>query len=181
MIQTAIKSQSETTELVDKIHSAIRQPFDCADRPIMLTIGNQRQFRSLMAVLGKPEVAADQRYRDNAGRLAHRSDMLSILVPLIAGFHSDDLIARLTDAGIAASPILNVAQSLAEPHLIARGATVTIDDPVVGPITVLSNPIRLSDTPAAYNRPPPRLDAHRDEILRDVLADSSRSYGSSRS
>jgi diguanylate cyclase (GGDEF)-like protein len=29
VIQTAIKSQSETTELVDKIHSAIRRPFEC--------------------------------------------------------------------------------------------------------------------------------------------------------
>ena len=57
------------------------QPFDAADRPIVIAVGNDRQFARLAQICGHPEWTADERFATNAARVANRAE----IVGLIAG------------------------------------------------------------------------------------------------
>jgi formyl-CoA transferase len=52
---------------------------------------------------------------------------------------------------------------------VARGTRVEVPHPRAGSVSMLANPARLSATPPSYDRPPPRLGEHTDEVLSEVL------------
>ena len=66
-------------------------------------------------------------------------------------------------------PVQGPADHRADAHLAARGALVTLDDPVVGPVRHVANPLRLARTPLVPSRPAPRLGAHTGEVLTTLL------------
>lgn len=54
--------------------------------------------------------------------------------------------------------------------MLARGLKVRMDHPLAGNMNLVANPIRLSRTPVSYRLPPPLLDQHGAQVLRDWLA-----------
>ncbi len=147
-------------------------PYDVyptADRPFVLAVGNDRQFRSLCAGLGVPFLVGDPRFATNADRVAH----IDILTKLI----SDQLRARpatqwfdiLSPLGVPCGPVndLQGAFGLAEQLGLAPSVSVGEGDDAV---TLVANPISLSDTPASYRRRPPRLGEHTEQLHRWLSA-----------
>ena len=127
-----------------------------ADRSIVLAVGNDRQFRSLVTVLGIPEVADDVRFATNPARVAHRAEVREVLEAALASGGADAWYAELTAAGVPCGPIngLDDAFALAtslelEPVVAVPGSTVP----------QVANPLRLSAAPPTYRLVPPRLDA----------------------
>ena len=57
------------------------QPFKAADQPIIIAVGNDRQFAKLAEILGHPEWATDPAYATNAARVAPRPGLR------LSGFH----------------------------------------------------------------------------------------------
>lgn len=55
---------------------------------------------------------------------------------------------------------------LADEHLVARGAFVTVDQPQVGPFTAPTTPLTFSATPLATVRAAPTLGEHNESLLR---------------
>jgi crotonobetainyl-CoA:carnitine CoA-transferase CaiB-like acyl-CoA transferase len=55
----------------------------------------------------------------------------------------------------------------ADPQVRARGMQQQIPDHALTaePIPTIAYPLKLSDTPASYRRPPPILGQHTDEVL----------------
>jgi crotonobetainyl-CoA:carnitine CoA-transferase CaiB-like acyl-CoA transferase len=49
----------------------------------------------------------------------------------------------------------------------ARGLTVQLDHPLAGRLPLVASPLNLSATPVQYQRPPPGLGEHADELLRE--------------
>ena len=67
------------------------QVFPVADGHVIVAVGNDGQFARFVAVLGRPELAQDERFRTNAGRVGHRAE----LVPLLTGLTLASSPARL--------------------------------------------------------------------------------------
>lgn len=67
-------------------------------------------------------------------------------------------------------PINNLEQVFDDVHVQARGARQEVEHPVGGAIPTVANPIRLSESPIEYDRPPPVLGQHTDDVLSDVLS-----------
>jgi crotonobetainyl-CoA:carnitine CoA-transferase CaiB-like acyl-CoA transferase len=63
-----------------------------------------------------------------------------------------------------------VAQVFDDPQVRHRGLRVDVEHPAAGPMPVIANPVRLSETPVTYDRPPPLLGQHTREILGTLLA-----------
>jgi len=127
---------------------------------IFIAIGNDGQFRKLCELTGQPEMAADPRFRCNADRLANRAAITAAFATVFAGQDGYALADRLLRSGVPAGPVLAVDEALAAPHTAAR-RMVTERDGYRG----LANPVKLSRTPGATRRPPPRFAEHGDEVL----------------
>ena len=141
--------------------------FDAADRPLVIAAGNDRQFHSLCTTLGAPELAADTRFTTNASRVAHREALVAELNRRLATRPAEDWFAALTEAGVPCGPINDVAGAFALAESLGLGAAVE-----VGGTRQTAHPVRFGTTPAAYQGPPPALDADGTAI-REWLKQSS--------
>ncbi|MCO5971627.1 CaiB/BaiF CoA transferase family protein [Actinoallomurus soli] len=137
--------------------------FPTADRPIVIAVGNDRQFAALCRGLDAPELADDPRFTTNADRVAHVEELAGLLARRLRRAGADDWFARLTPLGVPCGPVNDLAQAfgLAERLGLAPYAPLPGDGP---DLNLVADPIGLSATPARYRRRPPRLGEHTDEI-----------------
>ena len=70
------------------------EPLPCADRDLIVTAGNNGQFRKLVAVLGVPELADDPRFARNEDRTANRDELRPLLVQRLRDPHRDGVVRR---------------------------------------------------------------------------------------
>jgi formyl-CoA transferase len=148
------------------------QPFAAADRPIAIASANQRQFEALCRLLGRPEIAADPRFADNAARLANREALVALLQEEFSRKSADEWLRLLNEAGIAAGPINSVPEALADPQVQALDVLKTLPHPTAGEVRVVGTPFSLSASEIGPRSAPPLLGQHTDAVLRDVLGRS---------
>ena len=70
------------------------QVFPVADGRIIIATGNDGQFVKLCGILGAPEMAQNPEYKDNKGRLAHRSELVGTLSALTGRHKRDELAGK---------------------------------------------------------------------------------------
>ncbi len=145
------------------------ETFATADGRIAVGIGTDGQYRKFCTAAGRPELAEDERFRTNAGRVEHRLVLIPLLQDLFETRPSAAWLDMLAALGVPAGPINEVAAALEDPHVQARGMVQHIDHATEGAIKVLGPVAKLSRTPATVRSAPPPLGYHTDEVLRDVL------------
>jgi crotonobetainyl-CoA:carnitine CoA-transferase CaiB-like acyl-CoA transferase len=89
----------------------------------------------------------------------------------------DAALEALIEAGVAAAPVLDTAEYMEDPQVIARESIVTVQDDELGDIKMHRVLPRLSSTPGAVRRAGPRLGEHTDEVLMEILGLSSDEVG----
>jgi crotonobetainyl-CoA:carnitine CoA-transferase CaiB-like acyl-CoA transferase len=140
--------------------------FATADGDFVLAVGNDDQFRRMTAVVAAPHLANDERFKTNKDRVHHYDALRAELRRIFAAWKRDDVVRALTTAGVPCGAVRSVTEALADPQLAARGMIVPLEHQVAGPVRVLGNPLKLSDTPVEIRTPPPALGQHTDAILR---------------
>jgi crotonobetainyl-CoA:carnitine CoA-transferase CaiB-like acyl-CoA transferase len=145
------------------------QVFPVADGHVIVAVGNDGQFARFVSVLGRPELAQDERFRTNAGRVGHRAALVPLLTELTLPFTREDLLSALEGQGVPAGPINTVADVFADPQIIARGMKIDLPSQAAkgGAIPSVRSPIVMDGQPMAAGRPSPRLGEHTDEVLSD--------------
>jgi len=146
------------------------QAFACADGHLILAVGNDGQFAKFCAIAGRPEWAVDPRFAKNADRVKHRSILVPMVAAAIATRTQREWLAALDAAGVPAGPINRLDQVFADPQVAARGMRLDLPHPAAGTVPQVGNPLKLSATPVAYDRPPPLLGEHTAAVLRERLA-----------
>ena len=123
-----------------------------ADRDMIITAGNDRQFRSLCEVLGLTDVADDPRFGSNADRTRNRDELRPLLLAELARWKADDLFLALNKAGVPCGPINTIGEGveLAESLGLAPRVELGAGDRAV---TLVRNPISVRRRCAAL-RPP---------------------------
>jgi crotonobetainyl-CoA:carnitine CoA-transferase CaiB-like acyl-CoA transferase len=144
--------------------------FPASDGHIIITGGNDGQFRGMCTVLGIPEVADDARFKTNAVRVANRPALRDILFTETAKHPRAKLAADLEKAGVPVGPINDIAGAFADPQIKHRKMRVDLDEDVKGGVKIpgVRTPITMSETPLRYDRPSPRLGSD-DEIVREAV------------
>jgi crotonobetainyl-CoA:carnitine CoA-transferase CaiB-like acyl-CoA transferase len=134
-----------------------------ADRDMIITAGNDRQFGALCEVLGIPEVADDPRFASNADRTRRRDELRPLLLDALGRWKADDLFLALNKAGVPCGPINTIGEGveLAESLGLAPRVELGTDGRAV---TLVRNPIGFSDAALRYDRPPPELGEHSGEV-----------------
>lgn len=141
------------------------QSFVARDGHLIVAVGNDAQFRRFAAVLGRPELADDERFASNRDRVKHREQLVPLLQAALLERDKGEWLELLERAGVPAGPINTVAEVFDEPQLRAREMRVKVPHPDNPELELVGNPIKLSRTPVSYRRPPPRLGEHTDEVL----------------
>jgi crotonobetainyl-CoA:carnitine CoA-transferase CaiB-like acyl-CoA transferase len=141
--------------------------WETADRRhIVLAIGNDEQFARLCGILGRPDLAADERFATNPARVVHREELEAILAERIVQWDGGALLEELSAAKVPAGPIRDVREALeqadAAPLLLAGAAS--------SPTGLRSVAFEPSEhyRPEAL-RPPPELGEHTGAALRELL------------
>jgi len=141
------------------------QAFPTRDGHIILAIGNNGQFAKFCTAAGRPELAQDPRFADNAARVAHRADMVAILTDLMPTRTTREWLDALEPLGVPCGPINDLKAVFEDPQVQARGLRQDLPHPVLGSVPTVANPIRYSATPLAHDRAPPMLGADTDDVL----------------
>jgi crotonobetainyl-CoA:carnitine CoA-transferase CaiB-like acyl-CoA transferase len=145
------------------------QAFGVADGQLVLVIGNDRQFRILVRIMGLGELADDDRFATNERRVTNRSALLSILCPVFLSRSREDWLNSLHAAGLPAGAIRNVQEVLESPEVIARGMVAHIEHPRAGKIRVIGSPLKMMGTPLRAPFAPPLLGQHTADVLSHEL------------
>lgn len=149
------------------------QTFPTRDGYLVLTVGNDDQFRRLGEIMGRPDLAADDRFTTNAGRVAHRDALVPELAAVFRTRTTDDWLRDLEAAGVPCGPVNSIDRVFDDPQIQARGMQTYTDHPELGTIPGVANPIRYSATPLGDHAPAPGLGEHSDTVLRDLLGHST--------
>jgi crotonobetainyl-CoA:carnitine CoA-transferase CaiB-like acyl-CoA transferase len=139
------------------------EPLPCSDGDLIITAGNNGQFRKLVEVLGVPELADDPRFARNEDRTANRGELRPLLVDRLRTRTKGDWFRDIIAAGVPCGPINTVDGGVAFAREVGLDPVVEIGDDAMPSVR---NPITFSETPADYVLPPPGLDEHGDEIRR---------------
>jgi crotonobetainyl-CoA:carnitine CoA-transferase CaiB-like acyl-CoA transferase len=145
------------------------QAFDAADQPIIVAVGNERQFARLAEICGHREWAEDERFGSNSARVAHREELVRLVGDAIAQRPAGEWLEQLEAAGIPAGPINRITQALGDVQAQHRQMVRTIAGvPLVG------SPLRLDGARADSDLPPPALGEHTDEVLQALGLEESQ-------
>jgi len=139
------------------------EPLPTADKALIVTAGNDAQFRKLCEVIGAPELADDPRFAANEGRTANRDELRPLLAERLATRTAAEWFDDLIAAGVPAGPINTVDAGVRFARDIGLQPVVTAGDGKAAMPTV-RHPIAYSATPPSYPLPPPGLDEHGEEV-----------------
>jgi crotonobetainyl-CoA:carnitine CoA-transferase CaiB-like acyl-CoA transferase len=135
------------------------QPLRCADGEIVVAVGNDRQFAALSDVLGVAELRLDPRFATNAARVENREALRGALEERLAARDAGAWAAALTEAGVPAGVVNDIAAAFALARDLGLGPTVSIARDDGTTVELTRNPIGLSVTPPSYRSAPPRFPA----------------------
>ncbi|WP_369138498.1 CaiB/BaiF CoA transferase family protein [Modestobacter versicolor] len=145
------------------------EPLPCADGDLIVTAGNNRQFRKLVEVLGVPELADDPRFARNEDRTANRDELRPLLVERLRTRSKAEWFTDVIAAGVPCGPINTVDQGVAFATSIGLDPVVTVGEGGAA-VPSVRNPVTFSETPPDYRLPPPALDEHGAELRRWLSA-----------
>lgn len=132
------------------------QAFEASDGWMVVGCAKEKFWMRLVAHLGHPEWAEDQRFRRFSDRQRHRDDLLPLLEVEFLTRTVDEWIADLSGAAIPCAPINTVANALTDEHTVARGLVVKTEHPRFGTISQVASPVRVGSEPPTYRRAPLR-------------------------
>lgn len=141
----------------------------CADdKYVVIGANGDSLFKRLMRAIGRPEMADDPRFANNAGRVEHEREIDEAIGAWTRSNESDEVLRTLNEISVPGGPIYSVADMFADPHFNARGLfeEVNVNDQ---PLKVPAILPKLQATPGATHSAGPKLGEHTDAVLRDVL------------
>ncbi len=145
----------------------------CADDKHVIIGGNgDTIFQRLMRAMGRPEMAEDSRFADNAGRVEHEAELDEAILQWTRSLTADQVLEQLEEAEVPSGPIYSVADMFKDAHFHARGLFETVD--VNGrPLTIPAIVPKLSETPGQTIWAGPEVGSHNDEIYGQLLGMST--------
>jgi crotonobetainyl-CoA:carnitine CoA-transferase CaiB-like acyl-CoA transferase len=143
------------------------QDFETATGRIAVAAGNDGLFRALCSVLGLDELADDERFATNAGRVENRRELIPLLQARLRERPAEEWVEALDAAGVPVGEVRTVPDALAAAARAGRPATLSVEHPSAGPLDLVASPIWGATDPSAAT-PPPLLGEHTAEVLGEL-------------
>jgi crotonobetainyl-CoA:carnitine CoA-transferase CaiB-like acyl-CoA transferase len=152
------------------------EPLPTGDRDMIITAGNDVQFRKLCEVLGAPELADDPRFAKTGDRTANRELLRPLLVERLKLRPAGEWFRALVAAGVPCGPINTVDDGIKFAEEIGLEPVVIAGQDQAGMPTI-RHPLSFSATAPRYDLPPPGLDEHGEQIRRWLASPEEEGTG----
>ena len=134
-------------------------------RYIGISASIQAMSERLFRAIGRADMITDPRFANNTARVRNADQTEAPIVEFIAARTLEENMALFEAAEVTASPVYDIDQFLADPHVQARGIVVDVPDTQLGSVTMHNIIPRLAETPGRLRRPAPEIGEHTAEIL----------------
>lgn len=162
--------------------SAPRNAYRTADGGwVALSSASRNIVMRLYRAVGRPDLAEDEDYVDPIRRQAHGDEIDEVVAQWIRARNLCDVMRVFEEAEVAAAPVYDAAQLLADEHLRQRGTFVQVDDPDLGPMTVQAPVALLSETPGRVEYLGRGIGADNDAVYGGLLGLDASELSSLRS
>jgi crotonobetainyl-CoA:carnitine CoA-transferase CaiB-like acyl-CoA transferase len=138
--------------------------FHASDRPFNIAVGNEAMWRKFVKIIGRPELADDDRFRSAGARLKNRGALTAEIDRALKSNTAVYWIDLFNREGIPSGAILTVEEMFKHPQSAAREMLLKMPHPVIGEFLTTGLAVKLADTPGKVTRPP-LPGEHTDEVL----------------
>ena len=150
-------------------HSAPLDNYPSADgRWVCIAAAMQANFARLCAAMDRPDLLDDPKFATAEARAANGDEVNQIVADWTAQLDAADIETRCVAHDVPVATAYDAADIAADPHMIARGDLVSIDDPVIGPLHQQAPYPRFDNQPPPVPTGAPRLGQHTNEVLTDL-------------
>ncbi len=151
------------------------QVFETSDGHVIVAVGNDGQFKRFCDIIGRPELALDERFAGNVGRVKNREALIEILQAHLKTLPKDMILEGMERGGVPGGPVNTLRDVFATDQVKARAMKIEMDHPAAasGSVSLIGNPLKFSKTPVTYRHAPPMLGQHTDEVLKELLGDDA--------
>ena len=132
---------------------------------IALSVKNDRMWETFCDVMKLDNLKENPIYKTNSGRLKNRNELTLELEKEWNDRTMAEIETALAVTDIPVSGVVNIVEALANGHLQARNMVITVDDPVIGTLKLVGNPINLSENQPMLDVPSPTLGQHTTQIM----------------
>lgn len=136
---------------------------------VCLSAATTRLAARVMTVVGRPDVVDEPWFQTAAGRVQHVEELDAAVRDWMAARTRDEVLAEAERAEVTFAPINNIADVLADRHVLESGMLVEVPDPDIGSVRMPNVLFDLSKTPGSVRSPAPDLGSSTDAILVDEL------------
>jgi len=143
--------------------------YRCKDGWFAIICTNEGHWRSLCAAMGRPELADDPRFVDNAARVKSMLETDEAVETWAAGLTRAEIFAATGEYRVPSAPVRDLHEVLANEHMRGRGMIEDIDHPKLGRISVPGSPLRYHGTPQTPATPSPSIGADNDTVYAERL------------
>ena len=136
--------------------------FKTRDDYVAITVKSEAQWLEFCRLTGVENV---EPFSTNAGRLANKGLLRARIEERFRDLTSAEAEALFDGTDIAASSVMGIQESLEHPQLLARDMVIQVEDPVMGPVKLVGDPIHLSENTPDVNHPSPTLGQDTETLL----------------
>jgi len=147
--------------------------FPTGDGHVVLHV-MQAQWPGFCRAIDRADLIADERFADLSDRHRHRDELNAIIEAWTSARSSDAALAAWEAERVPCAPVLAPHEAIDHPYFTARGMVRLVDDPVIGPLHIPGNPLRMSAQPEEPVLTAPTLGEHNGAILRELGIDDDR-------
>jgi crotonobetainyl-CoA:carnitine CoA-transferase CaiB-like acyl-CoA transferase len=150
--------------------SAPRNAYRTADgRWVAISSASPNIAMRVYRSVGRPDMAESEEYLDPIRRQEHGDEIDEVVARWIAARDLSEVMRVFEEAEVAAAPVYDAAQLLADPHMRERGVFMEVDDADLGRMTVQSPVAVLSETPGRVEFLARRLGADNEAVFGELL------------
>ncbi|WP_462363426.1 CaiB/BaiF CoA transferase family protein [Pyramidobacter porci] len=164
-LETGIQRYLVNHEIPERMGNeyAATYPYDsfkAKDKEFIIGCGNQGLFEKLLDLMGRKDLLEDPRFATllERNKPENRIALGEIINDWTKNYNADELVGKILGVGVPAAPIFDLRDVTTDEHLAkAREMLVDLPHPVIGPMQVNGNPVKLMGTPVEITRHAPAV------------------------
>jgi crotonobetainyl-CoA:carnitine CoA-transferase CaiB-like acyl-CoA transferase len=143
-------------------------PFKAKDGYVALIVPTEAMWARFCKAIGREDLLQNEELSSGPARAKHMDMLMPIITEWMADKTTKEVCDLLEAQGLPCGPVQNSEDIFKCEHIKARKMLVKIPDPVMGEVTVVGSPIKMSGVDPVYG-PTPKLGEHTESVLSELL------------